>query len=122
MNWLIVLCIEAQYALYCGKWVIGRGQCTAYEDHSKIASTIQVSVGAVSRQHVNLEVESDFDPMDLDSVPKLIISDMKTKHGTKWREQRIQCCSILDLALSTVTLLNKSENGILSLSKSCSFK
>lgn len=39
---------------------------------------------AVSRQHVRIEVSGEYNSTDLESVNKITIFDMNTKHGTKW--------------------------------------
>ena len=75
-------------------YFVGNGQLE--EDHVRIsyriiivACSIHVAVNAVALQHVSLEIDTEYDVTDTNSIMKLTISDMNTKHGTKWNDQRI---------------------------------
>ena len=50
---------------------------------------------AVSRQHVRIEVSGEYNSTDLESVNKITISDMNTKHGTKWNGESRRSLSVL---------------------------
>ena len=77
--------VDEVYYLLCGKWTIGRVSSAVWAGriHS-VASSIVASVITVSRQHVAIDVSDSYDPKDPHSVMTLTISDMHTKHGTKW--------------------------------------
>lgn len=55
-------------------------------------ATIRVSENAVSRQHIQLRIDNDYSVEDPKSIPKITITDLKTKHGTKWNNARISFC------------------------------
>ena len=55
---------------------------------SSAASTIRTLTNTVSRQHVSLEVDTEYEPTNLHSVMKITISDMQTKHGSTWNGKR----------------------------------
>lgn len=52
-----------------------------------VAATIKVALNAVSRQHVQIVVDTQYSAKDPTSIPKLTLSDMKTKHGTRWNDE-----------------------------------
>ena len=81
--------VDEVYYLFCGKWTIGRVSCALRTKpaHS-IASSIVASAITVSRQHVSMDVSDSYDPKDPRSIMTLTISDMHTKHGTKWNDKR----------------------------------
>ena len=58
-----------------------------YSIHN-IACEIRIIDNTVSRQHVRIVINEDYTLTNTESTPKVTISDMNTKHGTKWNGQR----------------------------------
>lgn len=96
-------------------------QCDLKERSHSVASSIVASVITVSRQHVAIDVSDAYDPKNPHSVMTLTISDMHTKHGTKWNGECTYGFSVSIAAISTIQLSNETTRGILQLSKTCSY-
>lgn len=81
--------VDEEYYLLCGKWMIGRISSATWKRRThSIAASIVASEITVSRNHVAIDVSNSYDPKDPHSVMTLTISDMHTKHGTKWNGER----------------------------------
>lgn len=80
--------LDERYVLYCGKWTIGRGSSSFLTIVPCIASSIRVAVHTVSRQHICLVVDNQYDALDPSSIMEVTITDVSTKHNSKWNGKR----------------------------------